>query len=99
MMDDLLETCGLRRWSIHRSASTPVEGLTRPNPASSSAHDHAPDWGRQLCVRGEDAAERAVAVSVGFRVSPQPLHALHLVESEFALPTPLSTNHTSALEQ
>ena len=31
---------------------------------------------------GEDAAERAVAASVGFRVSPHPLHALHLVETE-----------------
>jgi hypothetical protein len=30
---------------------------------------------------GEDAAERRVAASVGFRVSPHPLHALHLVET------------------
>ena len=32
---------------------------------------------------GENAQERAVAASAGFRVSPHPLHALHLVESEF----------------
>ncbi|MCX4672352.1 hypothetical protein OG453_37795 [Streptomyces sp. NBC_01381] len=36
---------------------------------------------------GESAAERTVAASAGFRVSPHPLHALHLVESElFAKP-------------
>jgi FMN phosphatase YigB (HAD superfamily) len=32
---------------------------------------------------GEDANERDVAASAGLRVSPHPLHALHLVESEF----------------
>jgi len=33
---------------------------------------------------GEDAAERVVAASVGFRVSPHPLHALYLVETQAA---------------
>lgn len=31
---------------------------------------------------GEDAAEREVAASAGLRVSPHPLHALHVVENE-----------------
>jgi hypothetical protein len=31
---------------------------------------------------GESAAERDVAATAGLRVSPHPLHALYLVESE-----------------
>jgi FMN phosphatase YigB (HAD superfamily) len=65
-----------------------IEGLDKSNPAFFGlARDRAAlPAGRCLFV-GEDAAEREVAKSVGFRVSPHPLHALHLIDAEFsALP-------------
>jgi len=65
-----------------------IEGLDKSNPAFFGlARDRAAlPAGRCLFV-GEDAAEREVAKSVGFRVSPHPLHALHFIEAEFsALP-------------
>jgi FMN phosphatase YigB (HAD superfamily) len=62
-----------------------IEGLNKSDPAFFGlARDRAAlPAGRCLFV-GEDAAEREVARSVGFRVSPHPLHALHLIETEFA---------------
>lgn len=101
MMDDLLETCGLRSLvDPPLCLYSSVEGLDKTQPGLFDRARSRAGLGAASCVYvGEDAAERAVAVSVGFRVSPQPLHALHLVESEFAPPTTLSTNHTSALEQ
>jgi FMN phosphatase YigB (HAD superfamily) len=62
-----------------------IDGLDKSDPAFFElARDRAAlPAGRCLFV-GEDAAERAVATSVGFRVSPHPLHALHLIDTEFA---------------
>jgi FMN phosphatase YigB (HAD superfamily) len=62
-----------------------IEGLDKSNPAFFGlARDRtALPAGRCLFV-GEDAAEREVAKSVGFRVSPHPLHALHLIDAEFS---------------
>ena len=64
-----------------------IEGLDKSDPAFFGlARDRAAlPAGRCLFV-GEDAAERAVAMSVGFRVSPHPLHALHLIETELSTP-------------
>lgn len=64
-----------------------VEGLDKTQPAFFTlARDRAGRPAARCLFVGEDAAERAVAASVGFRVSPHPLHALHLVETTF--PTP-----------
>jgi FMN phosphatase YigB (HAD superfamily) len=61
-----------------------VEGLDKSQAAFFQlARDRAAVPVARCLFVGEDAAERAVAASVGFRVSPHPLHALHLVESEF----------------
>jgi len=61
-----------------------VEGLDKSQPAFFElARDRASVPATRCLFVGEDTAERAVAASVGFRVSPHPLHALHLVESEF----------------
>jgi FMN phosphatase YigB (HAD superfamily) len=97
MMDDLLETCGLRSlFDPPLCLYSSVEGLDKSQPALFERARSRAGLRADSCVYvGEDAAERAVAASVGFRVSPQPLHALHLVESEFAPPTPLSTHRTS----
>ncbi|GHG84385.1 hypothetical protein GCM10018779_67780 [Streptomyces griseocarneus] len=59
-------------------------GWKSPSLPSSSSHGSAPLSPVAHCLFvGESAAERAVATSADFRVSPHPLHALHLVESEF----------------
>ena len=64
-----------------------VEGLDKSQPAFFElARDRASVPATRCLFVGEDTAERAVAASVGFRVSPHPLHALHLVESEFFVP-------------
>ena len=65
-----------------------VEGLDKSQPAFFElARDRAAVPVVRCLFVGENAAERAVAASVGFRVSPHPLHCLHLVESElFAQP-------------
>jgi FMN phosphatase YigB (HAD superfamily) len=97
MMDDLLDACGLRslvdpRLCLYSS----VEGLDKSQPALFERARSRAGLPAASCVYvGEDTAERAVAASVGFRISPQPLHALHLIESEFAPPTPLSTHRTT----
>ena len=59
-----------------------VEGLDKSQPAFFALARDRADVPADHCVFvGEDAAERRVAASVGFRVSPHPLHALHLVET------------------
>ena len=65
-----------------------IEGLDKSNPAFFGlARDRAALPAGRCWFVGEDAGERGVAKSVGFRVSPHPLHALHLIEAEFsALP-------------
>jgi FMN phosphatase YigB (HAD superfamily) len=61
-----------------------VEGLDKSQPAFFElARDRAAVRAARCLFVGENAEERAVAASVGFRVSPHPLHCLHLVESEF----------------
>jgi len=97
MMDDLLEACGLRSLvDPPLCLYSSVEGLDKSQPALFERARSRAGLPAASCVYvGEDAAERAVAASVGFRVSPQPLHALHLVESEFAPPTRFSIHHTS----
>jgi FMN phosphatase YigB (HAD superfamily) len=66
-----------------------VEGLDKSQPAFFAlARDRAGRPASRCLFVGEDAAERAVAVSVGFRVSPHPLHALHLVETTNVPPHP-----------
>ena len=58
-----------------------VEGLDKSQPAFfERARDRAALPAGNCRFVGEDAGERAVAASVGFLVSPHPLHALHLVE-------------------
>jgi FMN phosphatase YigB (HAD superfamily) len=61
-----------------------VEGLDKSQPAFFElARERAAVPAARCLFVGENAEERAVAASVGIRVSPHPLHALHLVESEF----------------
>jgi FMN phosphatase YigB (HAD superfamily) len=60
-----------------------VEGLDKSQPAFFAlAKDRAKLPASRCVYVGENPDERAVAFSVGFRVSPHPLHALHLAESE-----------------
>jgi len=60
-----------------------VEGLDKSQRAFFAlARDRAGLSASRCVYVGENADERAVAASAGFRVSPHPLHALHLVESE-----------------
>jgi FMN phosphatase YigB (HAD superfamily) len=62
-----------------------VEGLDKSQPAFFElARDRAGVPAARCLFVGENAAVRAVAASVGFRVSPHPLHCLYLVESEFS---------------
>jgi FMN phosphatase YigB (HAD superfamily) len=63
-----------------------IEGLDKSQPAFFGlARDRAGLPASRCVFVGENAEERAVAASVGFRVSPHPLHALHLAETEFAV--------------
>lgn len=67
-----------------------VEGLDKSQPAFFTlAKDRAKLPAARCVYVGENPDERAVAASVGFRVSPHPLHALHLAEN--ALFGPLMT--------
>jgi FMN phosphatase YigB (HAD superfamily) len=60
-----------------------VEGLDKSQPALFAlARDRAELPASRCVFVGENPDERAVAASVGFRVSPHPLHALHLAESK-----------------
>ena len=85
-LNDLLDKSGL---SALVDASlclfSSVEGLDKSQQAFFvRAKDRAGVPSAQCVFVGEDAAERAVAASVGFRVSPHPLHALYLVETQAA---------------
>jgi FMN phosphatase YigB (HAD superfamily) len=85
-LNDLLDKSGL---SALVDASlclfSSVEGLDKSQPAFFvRAKDRAAVPSAQCVFVGEDAAERAVAASVGFRVSPHPLHALYLIETQAA---------------
>jgi FMN phosphatase YigB (HAD superfamily) len=61
-----------------------VEGMDKSQPAFFALAVSRAGVPAPRCVFvGEDATERDVASSAGLRVSPHPLHALHLVESEF----------------
>jgi FMN phosphatase YigB (HAD superfamily) len=63
-----------------------IEGLDKSQPAFFGlARDRAGLPASRCVFVGENAEERAVAASVGFRVSPHPLHALHLAETEFSV--------------
>lgn len=64
-----------------------VEGLDKSSPAFfARAVSRAGLPAARCLFVGEDAAERAVATAAGLRTSPHPLHALHLVETEFSTP-------------
>jgi FMN phosphatase YigB (HAD superfamily) len=61
-----------------------VEGLDKSQPAFFARARSRSGLPASRCVYvGENPDERRVAASVGFRVSPHPLHALHLVDREF----------------
>lgn len=60
-----------------------VEGMDKSQPAFfARAVTRAGVLAARCLFVGEDAGERAVAGSAGMRVSPHPLHAVHLVERE-----------------
>ena len=63
-----------------------IEGMDKSQPAFFAlARDRAALPAARCVFVGEDAGERRTATSVGFRVSPHPLHALHLVMADFAV--------------
>ncbi|MFI6875163.1 HAD family hydrolase [Streptomyces sp. NPDC050400] len=60
-----------------------VEGLDKSQPTFFKRGRERADVPATRCLFvGENAAERAVAATAGFLVSPHPLHALHLAETE-----------------
>jgi phosphoglycolate phosphatase-like HAD superfamily hydrolase len=62
-----------------------IEGRDKSQPAFFTlGRDRAGLPAARCLFVGEDAGERRVAESAGLRTSPHPLHALHLVEAEFA---------------
>lgn len=70
-----------------------IEGMDKSQPALfARARDRAKLPAARCIYVGEDPTERAIARSVGFRVSPQPLHALHVISTEFST-NPRPTNH------
>lgn len=63
-----------------------VEGLDKSQPAFFELASTRADADARRCVFvGEAEHERAVATSAQFVVSPHPLHALHLVGTQFGL--------------
>jgi hypothetical protein len=63
-----------------------VEGLDKSQPAFFAlARDRAGIPASRCLFVGESPEERGVAASVGFLVSPHPLHAVHLVETELSV--------------
>jgi FMN phosphatase YigB (HAD superfamily) len=63
-----------------------VEGLDKSQKAFFDlASDRAGVGGRRCVFVGEREAERTVAASAHFHVSPHPLHALHLVRKQFSV--------------
>jgi FMN phosphatase YigB (HAD superfamily) len=66
-----------------------VEGVDKSQPAFfTRGRDRAALSAVRCLVVGESERERAVAESAGFRTSPHPLHALHLVETGLVSPPP-----------
>lgn len=84
----LLADAGLAELvDAHLCLFSSVEGMDKSQPAFFSLAVTRAGVPAARCVFvGEDADERDVAASVGLRVSPHPLHAVHLVESEFSSP-------------
>jgi FMN phosphatase YigB (HAD superfamily) len=61
-----------------------VEGMDKSSPAFFALAVTRASVPAARCVFvGEDVDERKVAASVGLRVSPHPLHAVHLVKNDF----------------
>jgi FMN phosphatase YigB (HAD superfamily) len=85
-LNDLLDKSGLSALvDVSLCLFSSVEGLDKTQPAFFVRAKDRPGVPSARCVFvGEDAAERAVAASVGFRVSPHPLHALYLIETQAA---------------
>lgn len=83
-MDQLLADAGLLALVDARLCLfSSVEGLDKSQPAFFDlGRDRAGVPAARCLFVGENAAERAVAASAGFRVSPHPLHCLHLVEGK-----------------
>jgi FMN phosphatase YigB (HAD superfamily) len=81
---DLLEDAELLPFFRgHMLLFSSVEGLDKSDPAFFElARDRAGVPAARLLFVGESEAERAVAKSVGFQVSPHPLHALDLVRED-----------------
>ena len=64
-----------------------IEGMDKSQPAFFSLASERAALPAARCVFvGEDAKERRTAATVGFQVSPHPLHALHLVAADSAVP-------------
>jgi FMN phosphatase YigB (HAD superfamily) len=80
----VLADAGLARLvDAHLCLFSSVEGMDKSQPAFFSLAVTRAGLPAARCVFvGESADERTVAAAAGLRVSPHPLHALHLVESE-----------------
>ncbi|MER7246943.1 HAD family hydrolase [Kribbella sp. NPDC000426] len=64
-----------------------LEGMNKSQPSFFVLASERAGLPAARCVFvGEDADERRTADTVGFRVSPHPLHALHLVAADLAVP-------------
>jgi FMN phosphatase YigB (HAD superfamily) len=89
-LDDVLAKSGLSKLvDASLCLFSSIEGTDKSRPAFFLlARDRAGLPAAQCVFVGEDLKERTVAASVGFRVSPHPLHALHLIESEVSAPKP-----------
>jgi FMN phosphatase YigB (HAD superfamily) len=83
-MRDLLEAAEIRMFfEDDLLLFSSVEGLDKSDPAFFRLARERADLPAARCVFvGENEAERNTARSVGFMVSPHPLHALHLVRKE-----------------
>ncbi|MFD3401575.1 HAD family hydrolase [Kribbella sp. NPDC058693] len=67
-----------------------VEGVNKTQPEMfERARDRMALPASRCIFVGEDLRERRTAESVGFGVSPHPLHALHMVAADFAVPPQL----------
>lgn len=86
-LNNVLADAGLLAFvDASRCLFSSVEGLDKSQPAFFElARDRAGLPASRCVFVGENAEERAVAASVGFRVSPHPLHALYLAETEFSV--------------
>ena len=89
-LDDVLAKSGLSNLiDASLCLFSSIEGLDKSQPAIFLlARDRAALPATRCVFVGEDSAERTVAASVGFRVSPHPLHALHLIETELSAQHP-----------